>query len=220
MSIRNDHTTTPVRDRMRDLLVEHAADEPRRAARTVRNRAIGVGVGFGVVAACGVGALAFAAGPQPVTELAAPLATATPTVAPPAAAHTDAASPVPGSGAVAPAAGAATAIPAPGLVPITPTVAEFQAAVTAAGFDCSTWQPLLEGPAGMTAGGTCVSSDLTLALFAAPADVDRVLALNGASLESARFLTGPDWIVSVSDVHGLSDDLIALQSHLGGTLTW
>jgi len=220
MSTQNDHTPRPTRDRMRALLVEHAADEPRRAARTVRTRAIGVGVGFGVVAACGVGAFAFAAAPPPVTELAAPLATATPTVAAPAAPHADAAAtPDPGA-AAAPAAGSATAIPAPGIVPATPTAAEFQAAVMAAGFDCTTWQPLLEGPPGMTSGGTCLSSDLSLTLFAAPADVDRVLALNDASLETARFLTGPDWIVSISDVHGMSDDLVALQSRLGGTLTW
>ncbi|TAJ48225.1 MAG: hypothetical protein EPO52_08700 [Herbiconiux sp.] len=72
----------------------------------------------------------------------------------------------------------------------------------------------------MTSGATCLPSDLRVMLFASPADAARVLALNAGSLEPARFLAGPDWIVAPSDVAGSSDDLIALQPHLGGTLTW
>lgn len=208
---------------LRSLLVEQARlDSARAPARAHRRRVIGATAGFGLVLAAAAGVVTIAAtglpifgSPPAATAPASPIPTPTPTPTK---------SPTPPPTPSTPATPPPVAERTDPLTPIDatpPSVDDFRAAVIAAGFDCSTWQPVVDpGPAGVIETGQCLPSQLSYATFASEADVATVLQLNEDSLETARFLYGPRWIVGIDDVTGESDDLIALQSVLGGTLNW
>jgi hypothetical protein len=221
---------------MRSLLVGHArgdAFRSRWAAR--RRRIVGASVTVGVLAALTAGVVTIAVtglpifGTPPATDVPQPTYTYTP-------------SPTP-------------TVPAP------PTVQQFQAAVAAAGLDCTTWQPriattapnatatpgttgsssapstappstatppstgatLAADPttaAGANGGGTCQTSGITYTTYTDQASVSAVLAQNAQSARPGYLLYGPLWIAAPSGRLANGDPLIALQSALGGTLSW
>jgi hypothetical protein len=203
---------------MRSLLVQHAqADSIAAPARARRHRMLAATAGFAAVAAVTAGVVTIAVA-------GVPLFSGSP-------ASTGATSPSPTRSA----APAPSPTPTPSLAPVPPTeptpaspsvdttppsVDQFIAAVTTAGFECSTWQPVEDQLPGRSESGWCLPSQLSFSRFDTEADVIESLQRNEDSLETQRVLYGPRWIVGTDDVTGQSDDLIALQAVFGGSLSW
>ena len=198
---------------LRSLLVQDARDDLAGAgAAASKRRVLSLSLAIGLVAAVAVGAVSIGVAGLPISSGPAATSTETPRPTPtrtpvPSPSPTPSATPTP-TPTGTPAAGAA------------PSVAEFQAAVVAAGLDCSSWVPESSGTPGAVEVGTCQSSGLWYSVFATEADAAQVLALNDASLERGAFLSGPTWIAGINDVTGMRDDLVALQAVFGGTLNW
>jgi hypothetical protein len=218
--------------RLRSLLVEQArADSVAAPARHRRRRLLAAVGGFAAVGAVAAVAVAVVVAGVPVVSgqpAASGSATVTPTVSPtvsptpsPSPPPTAPATTAPPSATPPSATPPATSPPAPlpGGDPL--TVEQFQAAVTAAGFDCSTWQPLTgDSVPGLVEAGQCLPAGFSFQSYETETDLQRVLQLNEDSLETQRFLVGTRWIVGVDDVDGDSDDLLVLREQLGGIPTW